>query len=78
MSFYEENVRKMVFAVLASVIYVIVARPETYKFVGSILGLDNYDDPFQSDRDILLYIHSVVMGLLIFILLLFYNPMNAK
>ena len=72
------HMRKMVFALFVSILYYFVASPTTYNSVGSLVGLTNYDNPNIKDRDTLLYVHSVVMGFLTFLLLFFYNPMNAK
>jgi hypothetical protein len=54
-----------------------VANPRTYNFVGSIIGLKEYDNANKEDRNTLLYVHAIVMGLLSFIALLIYNPMYA-
>ena len=67
----------MFFSFLVVLLYLVVANSATYKFVGSIIGLDEYDNANKPDRDTLLYIHSLVMGLLTFIALLIYNPMYA-
>ena len=77
MDFWSKHSRKMFFSLIILIIYLVVANPSTYNFVGSILSLNDYDNPNKSDRDTLLYIHSVVMGLLTFIALLIYNPMYA-
>ena len=77
MDFWSKYSRKMFFSLIVVVIYLVVANPSTYNFVGSILSLNDYDNPNKSDRDTLLYIHSAVMGLLTFITLLIYNPMYA-
>ena len=78
MEFFDNHGRKMLFSFFIIFIYIIVANPTTYNIVGSIVGLDNYDNANMEDRNYLLYIHSFVMALLTFILLLIYNPMNAK
>ena len=78
MEFFDNNGRKLIFVLLIMVVYIIVANPTTYNLVGSIVGLDDYDNANMEDRNYLLYIHSFVMALLTFILLLIYNPMNAK
>ena len=77
MEFWSKHSRKMFFSSLVVLLYLVVANPATYKFVGSIIGLDEYDNANKPDRDTLLYIHSVVMGILCFIALLIYNPMYA-
>ena len=78
MNFFDDHGRKIIFSVLIMVVYIIVANPTTYNLVGSIVGLDDYDNENMEDRNYLLYIHSFVMALLTFIILLIYNPMNAK
>jgi hypothetical protein len=78
MNFFDDHGRKIIFSVLIMVVYIIVANPTTYNLVGSIVGLDDYDNANMEDRNYLLYIHSFVMALLTFIVLLIYNPMNAK
>ena len=67
----------MFFSLIVLVIYLVVANPSTYNFVGSVIGLNDYDNANKPDRNTLLYIHSFVMGLLTFIALLIYNPMYA-
>lgn len=76
--FLRLHIRKIVFSILILLIYLVVARPFTYNLVGYIIGLDAYDNPNKEDRDTLLQIHSVVMGLLTFLVLFIYNPMNSK
>lgn len=78
MNFFDDHGRKIIFSVLIMVVYIIVANPTTYNLVGTIVGLDNYDNANMEDRNYLLYIHSFVMAILTFIVLLIYNPMNAK
>ena len=75
--FLRTNGRKVIFSILIMIVYLIVASPDVYNFVGSIVGLDNYDNPNMEDRYDLLYIHSFVMALLTFLMLFIYNPMNA-
>ena len=78
MEFFDKHGRKMLFSFFIVLVYIIVANPTTYNLVGSIVGLDDYDNANMEDRNYLLYIHSFVMALLTFILLFIYNPMNAK
>lgn len=77
MELWSKHSRKMFFSLIVVVIYLVVANPSTYNFVGSIIGLNDYDNANKPDRKTLLYVHSVVMGLLTFIALLIYNPMYA-
>ena len=77
MDIWSKHSRKMFFSLIVVIIYLVVANPSTYNFVGSIIGLNEYDNANKPDRDTLLYVHSVVMGLLTFIALLIYNPMYA-
>ena len=78
MDFFDNHGRKILFSFFILLVYIIVANPTTYNLVGSIVGLDDYDNANMEDRNYLLYIHSFVMALLTFIVLLIYNPMNAK
>ena len=78
MDFFDKHGRKMLFSFFIVLVYIIVANPTTYNLVGSIVGLDDYDNANMEDRNYLLYIHSFVMALVTFIVLLIYNPMNAK
>ena len=77
MDLWSKHSRKLFFSLIVVIIYLVVANPSTYNFVGSIIGLNEYDNANKSDRNTLLYIHSLVMGLLTFIALLIYNPMYA-
>ena len=77
MDLWSKHSRKLFFSLIIVVIYLVVANPSTYNFVGSVIGLNDYDNANKPDRDTLLYIHSLVMGLLTFIALLIYNPMYA-
>ena len=77
MDFWSKHSRKMFFSLIIIVLYFVVANPRTYNFVGSIIGLKEYDNANKEDRNTLLYVHAIVMGLLSFIALLIYNPMYA-
>ena len=77
MEFWSKHSRKMLFSLIIVLLYLVVANPTTYNFVGSVIGLDEYDNSNKTDRDTLLYIHAIVMGILTFIALLIYNPMYA-
>jgi len=78
LSFLRLHIRKIIFSILIMLLYLVVARPSTYNLVGYIIGLSEYDNPNKEDRDTLLQIHSIVMGLLTFLVLFIYNPMNSK
>ena len=78
MKFLDNHGRKVLFSFLIMIVYIVVANPTTYNIVGTIVGLDEYDNPNKEDRNYLLYIHSFVMASLSFLVLLIYNPMNAK
>ena len=75
--FLRTHGRKVLFSILIMIVYLIVASPDVYNLVGSIVGLNDYDNPNMEDRYDLLYIHSFVMALLTFLMLFMYNPMNA-
>ena len=78
LSFLRLHARKIVFSILIMLLYLVVARPSIYNLVGYIIGLPDYNNSNKEDRDTLLQIHSVVMGLLTFVVLFIYNPMNSK
>jgi len=56
------------------ILYLIVAMPDTNKYIGKYLGLNKYDDVTENDRYYLWFIHSIVFALLMFVLLMLYNP----
>ena len=66
--------RKLIFTVLSMVLYLLISMPDTYNFVGKFINLEEYDDYTKHDRYYLWGIHSIVFGLLMFILLIIYNP----
>ena len=66
--------RETIFSFMIALVYAFVAFPEINKFIGSHLYLEDYDDVTSNDRYYLLMIHSVVMGLLTYLLLMIYNP----
>jgi hypothetical protein len=67
-------VNKLIFALIIGGLYALVASPQLYKIVGSLIGKEEYDNPNRSDRYYLLAIHSFVMFLVCFLLLLVYTP----
>jgi len=70
--------RNIYFSLMIIAVYAVVAFPDTNKFIGSYLGLEDYDDVTSYDRYYLLIIHSLVMGLLTYILLMIYNPVSHR
>jgi len=66
--------RKVIFCLLASVLYAIISLPETNKLIGSQINLIKFDDIESNDRYYLLAIHSAVFGLVLYGLLTMYNP----
>jgi hypothetical protein len=50
------------FSFLVVILYLGVENPLTYNFVGSIIGLDEYDNSNKPDRDTL-YIHYIFIML---------------
>ena len=38
--FLRKNIRKVLFSIMIMIVYLIVASPDMYNFVGSIVGLD--------------------------------------
>lgn len=66
--------RILVFCVLCCLIYIFLSIPQTKRVVGSLTGYNKFDDIDSTDKYYLTIIHSVVFGLLIFLLLKIYNP----
>ena len=66
--------RKVYFCFFSMILYLIVAMPDTNKFVGKYLNLEKYDDFNENDRYYLWLIHSIVFALLMFVLLMLYSP----
>jgi len=66
--------RKLVFCIIATILYALLSLPETNKLVGSFVDLTKFDDIESHDRYYLLAIHSIVFGLLMFLLISLYNP----
>jgi len=70
--------RKVIFCFLATLLYALLSLPETNKLIGSQIYLSKFDDIDSNDRYYLLIIHSIIYGLLIYILLISYNPYQKK
>ena len=51
MGFFDN--KKLMFSFLAAVMYLVIASPAVYNIVGSVLGLENYDDHESNDRTVL-------------------------
>jgi len=48
--------------------------PDVNSLVGSYVGLSEYDDYTKNDRYYLWLLHSIVFGILMFILVTLYGP----
>ena len=66
--------RKIIFCLFSMVLYLLVAMPDINKVVGKVFDLNEYDDYTKNDRYYLLLIHTVAFGLLMYIVLMLYNP----
>ena len=66
--------RKIFFCFFSMILYLIVAMPDTNKFIGDYISLYHYDDNSQNDRYYLWFIHSVVFAVAMYVLLMFYSP----
>tara|TARA_Y100000389_G_C17413538_1_gene492326 strand:+ start:39 stop:260 length:222 start_codon:yes stop_codon:yes gene_type:complete len=71
MTFFEN--KKLMFSFLAAAMYLVIASPVIYNTVGSVLGLDNYDDHTSNDRTVLLFVHGLVYFLGTLALVNFYR-----
>lgn len=56
MAFLDE--KKLKFALVNAVLFLLIASPPVYSLVGSILGLDTEDN-----KNALLFVHTLVFGL---------------
>jgi hypothetical protein len=66
--------RKLLFCAMATVLYMVLSLPDTYKLVGSLLNFEKYDDNESNDRYYLVAIHSVVFLVAIYFMVTLYNP----
>ena len=66
------------FCFFTMILYLIVAMPDTNKYIGEHLHLDKYDNVTSNHRYYLWFIHSIIMAILMYILLLFYTPCSIK
>ena len=71
MGFFDN--KKLMFSFLAAVMYLVIASPAVYNTVGSVLGLENYDDHESNDRTVLLFVHGLVYFLGTLALVNFYK-----
>ena len=71
MGFFDN--KKLMFSFLAAVMYLVIASPAVYNTVGSLLGLENYDDHESNDRTVLLFVHGLVYFLGTLTLVNFYK-----
>ena len=64
--------RKLTFALINAVLFMLIASPAVYRIVGSLVGLE-YDGE-NSSKYTLLFIHSIVFMVVTLISLNLYNP----
>ena len=69
---------KTYFCVFLMMLFLIIANPGTYKIVGDIIGLDGYDDTRSYHRFYLLFIHAIIYGGIIYVVLSIYNPFSPS
>jgi hypothetical protein len=60
MGFFER--KKLMFALVNAFMFLLIASPQVYRLVGGILSLE-YDDENNNNRTSLLFLHSLVFGL---------------
>ena len=68
---------KTFFCIGLMVLFLIIANPAFYKIVGSIIGLHNYEDHKSYHKYYLLFIHSIVYAIIIYLVLQIYNPFTS-
>ena len=71
MGFFDN--KKLMFSFLAAVMYLVIASPAVYNIVGSVIGLEDYDDHESNDRTVLLFVHGLVYFLGTLTLVNFYK-----
>jgi len=54
--------KKLTFAAVNAVLFLVIASPPVYRIIGSIFGL-KYDGETENNRISLLFIHSLVFAL---------------
>jgi len=69
---------KTYFCLALIVLYLIVANPGVYKYVGDIIGLRNYEDNRSFHKFYLLFIHAIIYGGIIYVVLSIYNPFSPS
>ena len=65
---------KTYFCIGLMVLFFILSNPGVYKIVGGIIGLEEYEDNTSYHKYYLLFIHSIVYGIIIYLILTIYNP----
>jgi len=71
--------RNVIFCIIASLLYMILSIPEIKDFVGHYIYLSKHDDIESNHRYYLVFIHSILFGCLLYLLLYLYPrhlPMN--
>jgi hypothetical protein len=70
--------KKTYFCIFLMMLFLIIANPGTYKIIGSFIDLKEFDDFESHHRHYLLFIHSIVYALLVYIALSIYNPFTSN
>tara|TARA_Y100000389_G_C17344616_1_gene455183 strand:+ start:467 stop:796 length:330 start_codon:yes stop_codon:yes gene_type:complete len=68
---------KTYFCIGLVVLFMVLANPPIYKLVGGILGLHEYEDKKSYHKYYLVGIHSIIYGLIIYLILSIYNPFKS-
>lgn len=71
MNFFTE--KKLIFALLSAVMFLVIASESVYGIVGNLLGLEQHNDPNSNDRTVLLFVHGLVYFLGTLVLVNFYK-----
>ena len=71
MNFFAE--KKLMFAFLSAIMFLVTASETVYGMVGDILGLEQHKDPDSNDRTVLLFVHGVVYFLGTLVVVNFYK-----
>lgn len=69
--------KKTYFCMFLMILFLLLANPGIYKLIGSYIDLEEYDDFRSHHRHYLLFLHSIVYALLVYIALSIYNPFTS-
>ena len=70
--------RMLIFCFLSALVYFILSFPQTMRVVGNISGFSRFDDKEGTDIYYLNALHGIVYGIIMFLLLRYYNPYPKK